>query len=301
MLSSSISYAVIFGIHAITFAYAYPREKFQCYYSLKSYFEYFYILMFFISILFLAIDLLMNLKSCFMDRCQKFLLKDPFGIRVQQYTLLFLIPFSLFSFIFYIILVVFQFSEKEILLDGLYDPEYNSIAAFFYGFAALEYTSQIIYFVGSVLMFTILKTLNSMMAMKPTSIEKLDEMLENPNIFPLFKKFCEERWSLESILFYEDFKKFSSSSDGRKLSLATTIGEIYLSGISSSLELNVPGSLTGPYFDKINEARRNKEILSDEIFDGILGIVKSNLMEEFVIFLTTEEYFSAQEIQEIVE
>jgi hypothetical protein len=198
-------------------------------------------------------------------------------------------------------LVVFQFRKTEVLLDSITNEEYGSIAGFFYGFAALEYTSQIIYFVGAVLMFTILKTLNSIMAMKPTSMEKLDEMLENPNVYSLFKKFCEERWTLENILFYEDFKKFSSSSDGRKLSLATTIGEIYLSGISSSLELNIPGSLTGPFFEKVNEARRSKEILSDQVFEGILGIVKSNLMEEYVIFVTTEEYFSAQEIQEIVE
>eukprot|EP01080_Neovahlkampfia_damariscottae_P005550 gene5550-9369_t len=299
ILVTLATYAIVFSIHAITFGYTYPKEKFQCSLSLQTYFEPMYFFIAILSIIFLVIEFLLNFKKIYQDHCKLFWLRDPHGITLQQINLVFIILFSFFAFIFFFILLFYE--NGEVMIAGSSDVTYESEAAFYYGFSTLEYITEINYFIGVVLFFTIVKTISSLIMGRRMSIDQLQEILENKKVFQPFKEYCEKQWDLEYCLFLEDVQTFYLAQEKKRISLATRIGRLYLSGTTAALELSIPGDLSRVFFETVTENTRKRTEMPDSTFDSILKIVHHRLLENFIIFSQTQEFSDTSELEEISE
>ena len=236
----------------------------------------------------------MNLKY-FIKNYQKLVwFNDPFGIRLQQMSLIILFPISIFSMSYFGVLYIDTHDRTSTNLYKFTTLDtYSSNASFFYGIISIEYLTQIFYFVVVTLISTIWKELNQQIVGIKLSNQEFDEYLKDLNIYLSFKEYCDKQWILEYLLFYEDVQHFIEISDLKKRNKrASKILKLYLSGNSSDLEIqNIPGNLIQIVFEEISLNTKNKrEEISNDLFESILNLVKIQLKDRFSVFMSTDSF-----------
>eukprot|EP01080_Neovahlkampfia_damariscottae_P000519 gene519-8032_t len=221
----------------------------------------------------LIFDLALSYKSLRAFKFREVFLKDdPFLFRIQLLIGLFCI----------IILGIFGVlaTIAPLILSSIFD---------LYSL----YIMMVAFFIGTILIITIGKTIYDKLFVKQRAIAELTieeeseftACLKNPELMKHFKKFADSEWSSENYLIYFDILEYKNKRKSKRDSLALKIFDVYLNGTASTLEVNVNQKECENVKRNIDEAA-----FEDDLFEKIMNEVESNMKDTFGRFRFTKEY-----------
>jgi hypothetical protein len=289
-----------FGIYIIIFL-SFNRDYsiFHCQINLNQYFEFIIAFLYCVIFLISIIDTLLNLKT-FLFKPKTFWIKsDPFRIRIQQLFIFFILISYSISFVNYILVplrvqLYNSSGQMEKLIIYAIDLIYFATATIMkYCLTLFEFS----YFCLFVLILTIgQRAKNSFFPTKVVKMGFLEEFLNHEILYNSFSNFCENEWSVENLLCYNDIKIYPNLKMNERHSHVQRMIKLYFNGTLSELEVNLSSRLCAALIEdvKVNN-------FSDDLFGEISKTVQLNLSDTYSRFIVSKEYLSIIKTIELVE
>ena len=231
------------------------------------------------------IDLVLNCRNC-CKNCKSFWIKqDPFFHRLQYIFLLILFISRFFQS--FVLILQEIFNTLIVGLDENLIGMLNDIYSFIsFSIDIIGFFADIIYFCGLLLFITILKKiLNSFKRKEDFSIVTMD-FLDDEELYKIFRKLCEEEYSLENLLCYEDIIKFEKLGEWKRKEAMESIFNLYVLDYAE-LEVNIPASVKKHLYSVKNS---ELNIIPADLFDELKKQATMNLSDTFSRMIVLKSY-----------
>lgn len=234
-------------------------------------------ILYLISFLIFSLDLLLQYKDILKCRLQYLLCQhDKYLFRIE------------FLLIASVNLIFVWNSMLLIYIPGYFETAVQTrpflfvIIAVFLGFIHLFALAGFVLFVSMIWECRAKKKKNRN---STESIQYLDVVMKDEKLQTLFRKFCEQEWSLENFLCYQDITLWSKRMKSYHSKLKTAI-QIYDRFIKSgaSLEVNIP-----------NYAREFARLNIDSVYN----FLKSHSAESFTNFSSDQVNAASEEVKKV--
>jgi hypothetical protein len=262
----------------------------QCYENPSSFNEIIIYLLIGLSIVIAIVDLFLNAKLCATQWREFWYKYDPFFIRLQQLML----PLVVFLWFIGNLFGIFRVDIYELIFPDdfyLYGDVIDMIIQ------SLNQYAQTFYFSGFLILVTLLKGLRDRYRHKDETYDTLAKAFSKKNIYNKFRKFCENEWSLENILMYEDVLKYEKLEEIDRREFSKRIFSVYMNGKLSELEVNLPGAICRDVKEKIDNLAVE---LTSNLFDEAMMMVKNNLSDTYARFIISDDYVQLMQSLEFI-
>jgi hypothetical protein len=262
----------------------------QCYENPSSFNEIIIYLFIGLSIVIAMVDISLNAKLCATQWREFWYKYDPFFIRLQQLML----PLVIFLWFMGNLFGIFRVDIYELIFPDdfyLYGDVVDMIIQ------SLNQYAQTFYFSGFLILVTLLKRIRDRYRHKDQQCDTLAKAFSKKNIYKQFRKFCENEWSLENILMYEDVLKYERLEEIDRRECSQRIFSSYMNGNLSDLEVNLPGSVCRSVKEKIDNFAVE---LTPNLFDEAMMMVKNNLSDTYSRFIISDDYLKLMNSLEFI-
>lgn len=247
------------------------------------------IILFIIGIIIALIDIFSNIIFIIKEDALKLWNDDIYYFRLEILILGLCITFPYFIIIF--ILKQTIYGEDELYYGWNY-YDYSILNSISYH---LLFIMQVLF----VLTITIVKWVFSL-CRKKTNDSAMVNLLKDQELLTLFQKFIRNEFSEENLICFKEIQKFKLETDTEKRkNLANEMVKTYFNGADSSLEINVDWNYCNQIKKKLNDTE-----ISNDIFEDVERVVKTNLYDSFSRFSSTKVYYDyekkSQQVQELL-
>lgn len=264
-----------------------PGEKFVCDIDINALFLVFsYTLAGLIGILFFIvalIDIILNFKKIFTCKLREYFLDDdPYYFRIEG-----VICFFIFTINTTLLIIVYAVNFDDLDKTGGIDPIYHILVVLLPDFII---SSLFIFFPLTITIINFIK--DKCTKKEEVTVDDLEKMLSNPEIYQLILEFSQSEWSSENLFYYDSVTKFQKSP---QLEEANRIFETFLNP-NAPCEINIARSICIEIKKNIDSA-----VIAQDLFEASMNTVRTNLNDTYSRFITTNKYNNWKKEHEIKE